>query len=93
MMALSPLFILPMLVVRFAQLGRTGFRYGASVDVASGDQARWAHGALPPVPGTAVISSGTAAIAARDPGFRAAALTTGPSRRARCSAKAWSTAM
>ncbi len=75
MLVLSPLFILPMLVVRLAQLGRTGFRYGASVDVASGDQARWAHGTLPPVPGTAVISTGTAAIAAGDPGFRAAALT------------------
>jgi hypothetical protein len=72
---LFPLFVLPMLAVRLAQLGRTGFRYSTSVDVASGDRARWAHGTLPPAPGIAVVSAGTAAIASRDPGFRAAALT------------------
>jgi hypothetical protein len=74
-LVLLPLFMLPMLVVRLGQLGRTGFRYGASVDVAAGEQARWGHGTLPPGQGTAVISQGTAAMAGRDPGFHAGTLT------------------
>lgn len=70
-----PLFLLPMMLVRLAKVGQTGFRYGASVDIATGDQARWTHGTLPPVPGAAEINAGGAVIASHDPGFRASALT------------------
>jgi hypothetical protein len=73
-LVLFPLFVLPMMVIRLAQVGRSGLRYGASVDVASGEEARWAHGTLPAVADTAVISAGTTAIASRDPGFRPGAL-------------------
>jgi hypothetical protein len=72
---LCPLFLLPLMLVRLARVGRTGFRYGASVDIATGEQARWGHGTLPPVPGAAEIGAGTAAIGSRDPGFRADVLT------------------
>jgi hypothetical protein len=70
-----PVFLLPYVLVRAAQTGRTGFRYGASVNVASGEQARWGHGALPPAPGAGEVTAGAAAIGSRDPGFRASALT------------------
>jgi hypothetical protein len=72
---LCPVFILPMMLVRFARLGFSGLRYGASVEVTSGEEARWGHGALQPVPGPARINAGAVAIAAADPGFRARALT------------------
>lgn len=46
-----------------------------TVDISAGEQARWGHGILPPVPGDAVIRSGVAAIANGDPGFRVSTLT------------------
>ena len=45
-----PVFMLPMMVARFASMGLTGLRYGASVDVTTGEEARWGHGTLQPVP-------------------------------------------
>jgi hypothetical protein len=72
---LLPIFILPMMLVRLVESGRQSFRYGSSVDIVAGDEARWGHGILPPAPGDAVIRSGAAAIASGDPGFRVAALT------------------
>jgi hypothetical protein len=72
---LCPVFILPMMLVRFAQLGWSGLRYGASVELATGEEARWGHGGLQPVPDPARINAGAKAIASGDPGFRARALT------------------
>ena len=75
MILLFPLFVLPMMLVRLAGAGRRSFRYGSLVDIAAGEEARWGHGSLPPVPGDAVLGSGTAAIANGDPGFRVTTLT------------------
>jgi hypothetical protein len=72
---LCPLFVLPIIFVRFAQTGLTGLRYGASVDVVGGDAARWESGTLPPAAPVAEIRAGLAAIATRDQGFRVRALT------------------
>jgi len=72
---LLPVFVLPMMIVRLLEMGHQGFKSGSAVDIASGDAARWGHGVLRPVPGDAVVRSGVTAIGARDPGFRAAALT------------------
>ncbi len=73
-LALFPVFALPMMLVRFSQLGFSGLRYGAVVDIVSGDDARWGHGTLQPVPEPVQINAGAAAIARRDPGFRVRAL-------------------
>jgi len=75
MIILLPLFILPMMLVRLAEMGTEGLRYSATVDVVSGDEARWGHGVLPPVPAADDIRAGATAIASHDPGFRATALT------------------
>jgi hypothetical protein len=75
MILLLPIFMLPMMLVRLAESGRPSLRYGSSIDITAGDEARWGHGVLPPVPGDAVIRSGAVAIANRDPGFRVSALT------------------
>jgi len=72
---MMPLFIIPMMVVRLLESGLQGAKYGASIDIVSGDAARHGHGVLQPVPGEADVRSGVAAIAHRDPGFRATALT------------------
>jgi hypothetical protein len=72
---LMPLFILPMVLVRLAQVGQTGFRYGATIKSNRGDPARWGHGVLPPLPDPAELRAGVATIAGHDPGFRAVALT------------------
>jgi hypothetical protein len=72
---LCPLFVLPLIFVRLAASGRTGFRYGASVDVAAGEAARWNTGILPPAAPVAEIRAGLAAIATRDQRFRLRALT------------------
>ena len=46
-----PVFALPMMLARFALVGRKGLRYGASVAIVAGDEARWGRGVLPaPVP-------------------------------------------
>jgi hypothetical protein len=74
MMVLLPIFILPMMLARLAASGRQSFRYGSSVDITAGDEARWGHGVLQSAADDAVIRSGTMAMANRDPGFRLNAL-------------------
>jgi hypothetical protein len=44
MILLLPVFALPMMVVRLVESGRQSYRYGASVDITAGDEARWGHG-------------------------------------------------
>jgi hypothetical protein len=75
MLVLLPVFMLPMVLARLAQTGRTGFQYSAAVQLAQGEGARWAHGTLPPAASAAAIRTGAAAIAEHDPGFHAEALT------------------
>src|ERR1700722_18096180 len=58
MILLFPLFVLPMMLVRLAGAGRRSFRYGSLVDIAAGEEARWGHGSLGPVPGGGVIGAG-----------------------------------
>jgi hypothetical protein len=72
---LCPLFFLPFVLVRMAQMGRTGFRYGAAIRTTNGAAARWGHGVLPALPDPAELRAGIATIAGHDPGFRARALT------------------
>src|SRR5215469_15250336 len=72
---LCPLFMLPMMLARLAQVGRTGFRYGASVAIVAGDEARWGRGALPAAAPVEQVRAGLAAIATRDQGFRVSVLT------------------
>jgi hypothetical protein len=67
--ALMPLYLLPLLLVRMVTMGRTSIRYSATLDVTSGDAARWGYGALEPVGDPARVQAGTAAIAAHDPQF------------------------
>jgi hypothetical protein len=74
-MVCCPLFILPMLLVRLAQVGWTGIRYGTSVDVVSGEAARWGHGTLPPLPAAGTGAAAAEDISIHDPGFNVAALT------------------
>ena len=72
---LCPLFFLPIVLVRLAHTGRTGFRYGVAIRTTSGAAARLGHGVLPPLPDPAGLRAGIATIAGHDPGFRARALT------------------
>jgi hypothetical protein len=71
---LLPLYMLPLLLVRLATLGRSSVRYGSVIDMTSGEQARWGHGALDPVPDLPSVQAGAAAIAAHDPEFDPAKL-------------------
>jgi len=50
LVVLLPFYMLPLLVVRIATLGRSSIRYNSVITVTSGEQARWGHGALDPVP-------------------------------------------
>ena len=72
---LMPLYMLPLLVVRMATLGRSSVRYSSVIDMTSGEQARWGHGALDPVPDALSVRAGAAAIAAHDPEFDPVKLT------------------
>jgi hypothetical protein len=72
---LFPVFMLPMMLARFALVGRKGLRYGASVAIVSGDAARWGRGAMPADEPVTQIRAGLAAIATRDQGFRVRVLT------------------
>jgi hypothetical protein len=72
---LCPLFFLPIVLVRMAQIGRTGIRYGAAIRTSHGTTARLGHGVLPALPDPAELRAGIATIAGHDPGFRARALT------------------
>lgn len=75
LIVLFPVFLMPMLLVRMSKLSWTGLKYGANVDIVTGDAARWGHGALQPIPEPGLINFGAATIARRDPGFRPRALT------------------
>jgi hypothetical protein len=75
LIALLPIFILPVMVVRLLASGRRSFRYGSSVDITAGDEARWGHGVLAPAADDAVTGSVAERIAHRDIGFRVTALT------------------
>jgi hypothetical protein len=70
-----PLFLLPLMLVRLAGVGRTGLRWGAAVDTRSGDQARWGHGALQPPAVADAIAAGAEDISLHDPAFQISALT------------------
>jgi hypothetical protein len=69
LVALMPLYLLPMMLVRLVGVGRTSIRYSSALDVTSGPPARWSYGALEPVADAASVQAGTAAIAAHDPQF------------------------
>lgn len=69
LVALMPLYLLPMMLVRLVTVGRTSIRYSSALDVTSGPPARWSYGALEPVADAASVQAGTAAIAAHDPQF------------------------
>lgn len=75
MIALMPLFMLPMLLVRIVRFGPNALQSSATTDLSSGDTARWGHGALEPVPDSSQVDAGLAAIASRDPGFQPERLT------------------
>ena len=75
MIVLLPIFILPMMLARLATSSRQSFRYGSTVDITAGDEARWGHGVLQPAADDAAVRSGTMAMANRDPGFRLNSLT------------------
>jgi hypothetical protein len=74
LIALMPLYLLPMLVVRMATSGRTAVKYSATVGMTSGAPARWGYGTLDPPAAPAGIQAAAAAIAARDAGFDTVAL-------------------
>jgi len=67
LIVLMPLFLLPMVLIRLAQVGQTGFRYGAAIRASHGTAARRGHGILPPLPDPAALSAGIATIASHDP--------------------------
>lgn len=69
LVVLLPFYLLPLLLVRMTTLGRTSVRYSSVIDMTSGEQARWGHGALDPIPDLASVQAGAAAIAAHDPEF------------------------
>jgi hypothetical protein len=69
LIVLCPLFMLPMVVVRLVKFG-AGVRYSSTLDVASGDGARWGRGHLEPVADASRVTAELSAIASRDPGFR-----------------------
>ena len=63
MIAVLPLFVLPMMLARLAMASRGSFRYGAAVDITAGDEARWGHGALRSAAADAAVVSGRAGTA------------------------------
>jgi hypothetical protein len=72
--ALMPLWLLPLLLVRMVTVGRTSIRYSSVLDLASGPAARWGYDALDPPADAASVQDGLRAIAAHDPGLAPAAL-------------------
>jgi hypothetical protein len=69
LVVLLPFYMLPLLVVRIATLGRSSIRYNSVITVTSGEQARWSYGALDAVPDLPSVQAGAAAIAAHDTEF------------------------
>jgi hypothetical protein len=74
-LVLCPLFMLPFLLIRLARFGVTGVKYSASVDMTSGEAARWGYSVLEPVAEGRYVQDGLGAIGHDDPGFRAGRLT------------------
>jgi hypothetical protein len=70
-----PLFLLPFVVVWLIRSGRQAVKFSATIDLASGDSARWGYNELEPVPAGHNVAAGIASIASHDPGFSASALT------------------
>ena len=75
MIVLCPLFLLPIMIARLVRVGFTGLKESAAIELSSGQDARWGHGALEPSAGAGDTRAAIAAIASRDPGFRMNALT------------------
>jgi hypothetical protein len=75
MVLLMPLFLMPLMLVRLVTTGRTSVRFSSTIDMTSGESARWGYGVLDPVAAPPIVQAGAAAIASRDPGFNPAALT------------------
>jgi hypothetical protein len=75
MIVCFPLFLLPMMLSRFAHAGWSSLRYGATVDVASGEDARWRHGVVADAADVGQAGVVAEDIMLRDPGFRVSVLT------------------
>jgi len=74
MIVCFPLFLLPMMLSRLTKVGWRGVRYGATVGVKSGDEARWAHGTYADAGDFARAGATAEDIMLRDPGFQVSAL-------------------
>jgi hypothetical protein len=75
LLVLCPLFMLPLLLVRIAKFGVSTVRFSSTLDVVSGDAARWGRGVLEPVPDASQVDAGLPTIASRDPYFQPTRLT------------------
>jgi hypothetical protein len=75
LIALMPLFMLPMILVRIVMFGPNALRFNSTIDVTAGDAARWGRGVLEPAQDAPQVRVALAAIASRDPGFQTARLT------------------
>ena len=82
MIVCFPVFILPMMLSRLVKVGFSGLRYGATVGVKSGDEARWAHGTYEDAADFARAGATAEDIMLRDPGFQVSALGGGRDRAA-----------
>jgi hypothetical protein len=69
LVALLPLFLLPLLIGRMLKIGRTALRYSSVLELTSGAAARWGYGQLDPPSDPGAVQAGAAAIAAHDPEF------------------------
>lgn len=67
--------LLSFVIVRLATGGLAAFAQASAIDAAGGEPARLGHDVLEPVSSAPAVRAAMAAIASRDPGFRANALT------------------
>jgi hypothetical protein len=70
-----PLFLVPWILVWVVKAGGGSLRYAASVDVTSGDKARWTNGVIAVPMADAQAGAAAEEIQLRDPGFQVSALT------------------
>jgi hypothetical protein len=70
-----PVFLLPWILAWVVKAGGGTVRYGASVDVLSGEQARWNKGVIAAPMADSTAGSATEEIQLRDPGFQVSVLT------------------
>jgi hypothetical protein len=75
LVVLFPIFVLPIFLAWLVRRGRQAISYGSTIDLASGDAARWGYNELEPVPAGHNMGAGLASIASHDPGFAASTLT------------------